>query len=872
MARTIRWPRLQIRTRLVLLVVAALAPFLVYTGVRTRANLAERRALAIERSQTIAREVAERLDDRLAEITTMLHATAPLVRADPREMVANDRLLRRVMEGFPSNLVNFGVFDTAGHNLGVSLVPVGVRSRYTAAGRRYLRDAIARRGLALGDVIRSSLDPSRYGTALATALFAPDSSVNGILVASFRLAWLEPLVAGTIRTPDAVVTIIDHRGTLIGRVPATQRTLGSDISSHPLVQAALAVDSLSSEMSGLDDTVRLYQSAHVDRAPWIVIVGMPVARVYAPAKSLLWRELALFASTLVLALVLALMIGRRIARPVRSLADDVAAVAGGDLSHRSTVRSTSELGGLAERFNDMAATLERNRDDLRAGQERWRALFEQSPVPMWITEVGSLRFLAVNGATVKQYGWSAEEFMHMTLRDVRPREEYPAFDASIASAPTPGVYRAQWRHWRKDGAPLEIDVTVRDVQFDGRLARLSVNVDVSPRLAAERALEDSREQLRQAQKMEAIGRFAGGIAHDFNNLLTAILGYCDLVLEDMDELAKSRGEITEIRRAAERAALLTKQILAFSRRQVLQPVQLSLNEVVGGMSGMLARVIGEHVRVAIEPAPGLWMVTADPTQVEQVVMNLALNARDAMKDGGTLTFTTRNISWQEPSGEHEGVPAGEWVCLTVSDTGHGMDAAVRARLFEPFFTTKARGQGTGLGLATAHGIVEQSNGRLRVWSEPGRGAHFHVYLPRSRGDVAAPVYDLPAAQGPGSGVILLAEDERSVRLVASDTLTRLGYTVLAASDGPSALDIARRYEGPIDLLLTDVVMPGMNGADLATRLRENRPSLRVLYASGYTDDTIVRQGVLLEGLAFIGKPFSPAQLAQRVREILGTRN
>ena len=867
-----QWPRLQIRTRLVLLVVGALAPFLVYTVVRTRGDLDERRAQAAARSQTIAREVVERLDDRLTEITTMLRSTAPLVHASPRDAEVNDRLLRRVMEGFPVNLVNFGVFDTAGRNVGVSLNPVGDRTRYSAAGRRYLRDAVARRGLGIGDVVRSSLDTSRWGTAVATALFAPDSSVNGILVASFRLAWLEPLIATAIRTPDVVVTVIDDHGRLIGRVPTSSLTLGSNVAAYGLVRAALAVDSLSGELPGLDDSVRLYQSARVRRAPWQVIVGIPLDRVYAPARTLLWRELSLFATSLVLAIIVALLIGRRIARPVRMLANDVAAVAAGDLAHRSQVRSTSELGGLALRFNAMAETLEHNRDELRAGQERWRALFEFSPVPMWITERGSLRFLAVNDAAVKQYGWSAAEFAEMTLRDVRPPAEYDAFDVSIASPPSVGVYRAHWRHWHKDGTPLEIDVTVRDVLFDGHDSRLSVNIDISARLAAERALDDSREQLRQAQKMEAIGRFAGGIAHDFNNLLTGILGYSDLVLEDMDDLAKSRAEILEIRRAAERAALLTKQILAFSRRQVLQPVQLSLNEVIGGMSGMLSRMIGEEVLVAIEPAPGLWTVTADPTQVEQVIMNLALNARDAMKDGGTLTFATRNVSLQEVNQEHESVPPGDWVCLTVSDTGHGMDATVLSRLFEPFFTTKERGKGTGLGLATAHGIVEQSNGRIRVWSQPGRGARFHVYLPRSHGDVAAPVLDPPAATGNRSGVILLAEDERSVRLVASDTLTRLGYTVLVASDGASALDVARRYEGPIDLLVTDVLMPGMNGAELANRLREERPALRVLYASGYTDDTIVREGVLLAGLAFIGKPFSPAQLAQRVREVLGARS
>ena len=864
-----RWPRLRIRARLVLLVVGAISPFLVYTVIRARERLAERRALAAERAQSSAVEVAERLDDHLAQITTLLRATAALVRADPRMAAANDVLLHRVMEGIPANLMNFGVFDTAGRNLGVSLTPVGDRSRYTAAGRRYLRDAIRRRGIVIGDVVRSTLDTARFGTAVATALFAPDSSVEGILVASFRLAWLEPVVASVSAPRGAVAWVVNDSGRLIGRAPARSNELGRDLSAHPLVRAVLTGDSLSREMRGLDDSVRFYRVASVPRAQWRVVVGIPLTEAYAPVRALLWRELALFGLTLVLAVVVALFIGRRISIPVQLLAGDVATVASGDLAHRSAVRSTSEIGALALQFNQMAATLEHNRDELRAGEQRYRALFEQSPMPMWITELTSLRFLAVNEAAVRLYGWTAAEFARMTLRDVRPPEERGAFDASMSAPPAPDVYRAQWRHWRRDGTSLDVDVTVRNLSFEGTEARLSVNIDITARLEAARDLEHSREQLRQAQKMEAIGRFAGGIAHDFNNLLTGILGYCDLVLEDMDELATSRAEIKEIRRAAERAAALTKQILAFSRRQMLQPVPLSLNEVIGGMSGMLARVIGESVQVAIEPAPGLWMVTADPTQVEQVVMNLALNARDAMKEGGMLSLSTEHVSLQAADPRHEGVPPGDWVLLTVSDTGHGMDAAVRARLFEPFFTTKERGHGTGLGLATAHGIVEQSNGRMRVWSEPGRGSKFFVYLPRARGDLAAPSYEIPAADGVASGVILLAEDERSVRLVASDTLTRLGYTVLTASDGPSALDLARRFEGPIDLLITDVVMPGMNGSELATRLRQERAGLRVLYTSGYTDDVIVRQGVLLAGLAFIAKPFTPAQLAKRVKELLG---
>ena len=452
-----RVPRFRIRTRLVLLVIGAVAPFLAYTGVRTRERLVERRAYATDRARGVATGIGERLDDRLAEITVLLRATAPLVRARPDDVPTNDMLLRRVMEGFPANLINFGVFDRSGRNFGVSLTPVGDRTRYSAAGRRYLRDAIRHRGLALGDVVRSNLDTTRWGSGLSTALFAPDSSVEGVLVATFRLAWLEDIVAVADLPPGAVAWVVSDSGRLIGLAPPRSADLGRDVSAHPLVRAALASDTISREMAGLDGVVRLHRVDRITRAPWRVIVGIPLDAIGPSVSGLLVRELALFSVTLAVAILVALLIGYRIANPVQVLAGDVAAVASGDLAHRSAVRSTSEIGWLAEQFNRMTATLERNRDELRAGEQRYRAIFEQSPVPMWITETHSLRFLAVNDAAIRQYGWTAAEFAGMTLRDVRPVDEHEAFDASVRAVPASDLYRGRWRHRRRDGTPLDID-------------------------------------------------------------------------------------------------------------------------------------------------------------------------------------------------------------------------------------------------------------------------------------------------------------------------------------------------------------------------------------------------------------------------------
>jgi len=399
---------------------------------------------------------------------------------------------------------------------------------------------------------------------------------------------------------------------------------------------------------------------------------------------------------------------------------------------------------------------------------------------------------------------------------------------------------------------------------DGRLAGiLGIGRDVTERLGLE-------QQLRQAQKMEAVGRLAGGIAHDFNNILTAITGHADLLLEDLGHHDPRRADVDEIRRSAERAAGLTRQLLAFSRQQVLQPKVVDLNALVLDMDKLLRRLIGEDVELATALDPTLGRVTADPGQLEQVIVNLAVNARDAMPQGGKLTLETRNIDLDSSYRlEHSLVKPGPYVQLTVSDSGIGMDEETQAHAFEPFFTTKPRGQGTGLGLAMVYGTVKQSGGFIWVYSEPGHGATFKIYLPRVDAPVESATPPAPVERPPrGSETVLLAEDEPAVRAIAQQVLERQGYTVLAAPSGADALALAAQHGATIHLLLTDVVMPGMSGRDLADRLTAQRPGIRVLYISGYTDNAIVRHGMLEPGLAYLQKPFRPDALVRKVRDVL----
>src|SRR5436309_13230732 len=390
------------------------------------------------------------------------------------------------------------------------------------------------------------------------------------------------------------------------------------------------------------------------------------------------------------------------------------------------------------------------------------------------------------------------------------------------------------------------------------------------RKRAEEALRQSEERLRQAQKMEAVGRLAGGVAHDFNNLLTVITSYSDLLLEDLGSDEPERYDDHQLRKAAEAAAALTRQLLAFSRQQVLQPRALDLKATVTGIEKLLKRLIGEDVRLTTFLAPDLGVVKADPGQIEQIIVNLAVNARDAMPTGGRLTIEAANVEMDEAYARgHAPARPGRYVMLALSDTGIGMDERTRARVFEPFFTTKDPGKGTGLGLATVYGIVKQSGGFVWVYSEPGHGTTFKVYLPRvDEPPEPAPAAPAIAEPGRGTETVLVVEDAASVRMVTRQVLERYGYLVLEAPNGDTALHLEAKHPGRIHLLLTDVVMPGLSGRQLAEQLAQLRPDMKVLYASGYAADAIVHHGILESGIAYLQKPFTPETLARRVRQVL----
>jgi two-component system, cell cycle sensor histidine kinase and response regulator CckA len=504
---------------------------------------------------------------------------------------------------------------------------------------------------------------------------------------------------------------------------------------------------------------------------------------------------------------------------------------------------------------------------LLQSERDFRALFAANPLPMWIYSLKTLHFLEVNDAAVQNYGYTRDEFLAMTVEDIRPLDDADRLLTNMAQPRLTSEWAGSCRHRVESGRLIDVEVTSHEMAFAGQSAALVVAQDITER----RTLE---EQFQQAQKMEAVGRLAGGVAHDFNNLLTVILGLCDLLLADRNPDDPRQADIAEIQEAGTRAAGLTRQLLAFSRKQIIEPTLLDMNVIVADMRAMLGRLIGEDVKVVLGLGADLALVKADRGQVEQIVMNLAVNARDAMPTGGTLTIETANVELDGRYAKtHLDVKPGLYVGLTVTDTGTGMTPQVQARLFEPFFTTKEPGKGTGLGMATVFGIVTRSGGSVGVYSEVGKGTQFKVYFPRADAAEAAEIVgDTPAPVArprAGTQTVLVVEDEDGLRELAKRLLQRLGYTVLIAGDASEASRLFE--ENPtIDVLLTDVVMPGASGPELTSQLIERRPELKVIYMSGYTEDAIVNHGVLKAGIAFLHKPFTSETLGRKIRDVLDT--
>ena len=838
----------RLRTRLMLIALTAVVPALaviIYDQASARARVREQ---SMEQSLRLAHDAAAQQAAVFNGAHRLLATLAEFSVVRGNDWTACNTLLANVLRDH-SGYVNLTVRGTDGKRLcGARPFAFSVPQQ----GYAWFTEILREKKTVIGDYQLSPTD-GLPDIVVAHPLFDSTGAVDRVLVASIKLRDLGRVAADLKLPPGTVVTLFDRKHIILARYPNDSGLIGTTLPTEVAARRlAAAGREITTETVAANGTRVLEVTMPVDGGldtRLYVTLALDRAAAFSAVNQNLRRQLLLLLLVAVGAVVAAAIAGELfVLRPAAALYAVTTRVAGGDLTARAALaHGVPGMAELATAVNSMASALEnrqRERDlaerALRASEDQYRQLFEESPHAMWVYDVESLIFLAANRAAVDQYGYTHDELLGMTM---------------------PQLHVNDAQHRAKDGRLIHVTTRAHDVRWDGRQARLVLIDNVTDRAQLE-------EQLRQTQRIEAIGMLAGGIAHDFNNLLTAIQGYAELLTDSIGEEHPDRGAVEEIGRAAHRAADLTRQLLAFSRKQILAPRVVHLGEIVRDLTPMLRRLIGEtvHLKAIVDDGGN---VRADPGQLEQVLMNLVVNARDAMPDGGRLTIETADVLLNDEHVRvHPFMKPGHHVMLSVSDTGHGIDPAIQSRIFDPFFTTKPKGRGTGLGLSTVYGIVKQSGGYVCVRSQPGIGTTFQVYLPRTDEPVAvepAPVKQ-PAVRG--DETILLVEDEETVGQFTANVLRRCGYVVHARSNPVDAVTFARTYESEIHLLVSDVVLPVMNGRALAAELHELHPETRVLYMSGYADHAIVEDGVLAPDTPFLPKPFTAATLAHKVREVL----
>ena len=855
-----------IRLRLVSLAMLCALPLVVLGVYRLRSStLHEQRMIRteVEHAATVA---AARVDERLRTADALLVALSATLSASPSRSADNDLTLARTLADAPSPVSNLFLLDTTGRLLASARPRTtagdSIRAFATAADFQNIRRAP---GLNIGDLRRSaSLPDHPWVIALARPVMSRDGRANGVIALTMRLDSLlsATRVAGD---PDApLVTIFDTNGVVLANSEAPDSVIGRQRAAT----AATNITGGTELLAGTDGRMRLTGIARATTAPWIIHLGVAQASLDARLSAAVRQDAALLFLAVSIAVLLGYLVGLRVTLPIAALANAARAFERGETGTRATVAGPSEIRLLGKAFNQMADTVERRTLALGDSERRYRFLFDSNPLPMWAWDADTLQIMAVNDAAVEIYGYEREQFQGLNIDRLLDPSELERFRSARLPFSESRQSAGVWLHRSARGQRFEMDVVTTSSRRLGRASWLSVGIDVTARREVERALARSEDQLRQVQKMEAIGAFAGGISHDFNNLLTGILGYCDLALSGLPADSEAYRDISEVRDLAVRGSDLTRQILTLSRKQVVRYSHIDPNQIVRSLDRLLRRVVGAHIALETRLNEDVGSIRADVSQLEQVLLNLTANARDAMPDGGTLRITTQVVAAAEVRG-NDTASGSEWIRLTVSDTGVGMSPEVRERIFEPFFTTKERGKGTGLGLALAYAMVEQAGGVMRVESERGCGTIFSLYFPRLDATGPLPEAEVPASLVTrGTETILYAEDETSVRTVATSVLERQGYRVLEAANGESALAISRAFPGRIDLLLTDVVMPGMSGRDLAEAMQRLRPGIRVMFASGYADDEALLGNVRKNAQMFLQKPFAALELARRVRGAL----
>jgi PAS domain S-box-containing protein len=787
-------------------------------------------------------------------LTGATSQTAPSL-LDPARCESVVRVLNRSLPF----VVNLLVADDSGA-IQCSAVPRPEGSITSVAGRSWFQEALSTGKFSVGPPLIGGIT-GQWIVALAVPILGPDGAVRGVLGASVPLDRLQSFLTGARPAPDELITIADHNRVVLARSQDPEQWVGRQL--PPKVQLEDSVGPNRVITSGVDflGIDRTWAEVDLPSVGWTVYAGIPAHRIEGPARAVAQRQAGLIVVIILLAALLAGLVQKLISGSLRSLVVNT-----GDTGAGAVITvpewAPREIRALATQFTRTLQDRSRAEQSERLAKERYRSILDNAVFGIYLSTPDG-RFLEVNPALAHLLGYDGpEELLQVgpaaLYRNPQVRESFVS--RYVREAIIDDV-EVEWV--RKDGTPITVRLNGKKVTLgDDEVAFEVMAEDIT----GQKALE---EELRHTQKMEAVGRLAGGVAHDFNNLLTVITGNSDVLLDVVPAADPRRVEIQEIRDAANRAEALTRQLLAFSRKERAQARLVDLNETVATLEKMLGRIMREDIRLRSVLDPAIRPLLADPSQLEQVIMNLAVNARDAMPNGGDVTLETRWAA-HGPLPERSPVHGGGWVCLSVQDSGVGMDAATRGRIFEPFFTTKAKGRGTGLGLATVYAIVDAAGGHVLVDSEPNQGSRFDVWLPAAKPGVAAGAARVEEAEAPtgAGGTVLVAEDEAPVRRIVCRVLEGAGYRVLLAADGDEAIRLSDETPGPIDLVITDVVMPAVKGTTVADHIAATRPDTPVLFISGYTDDLPIGKRIGRRAELFLPKPFTPSQLRTRVREIL----
>ncbi len=853
-----------IRSRVVGLVCLTALPLLAVGAGFAVESLDEKRANAFELVTALARSNGARLDDEISTVSALLMALSHTISVDG-DVAANDTLLARVTADLPPYFNGLAAFAADGRNVGLAPFETNDRELVGAADRDYFEAAMGGAQIAWSQPLLGPLS-QRPQIVLARPIRGADGKPAGVIAAGIILEAMARIFDHVELPPGAVIRINNERGIVLARSADAAQWVGRDLSRDAWVMTHLNAGAGVEEVQWADGGLRLTASVRAKQVPWLVSVGIPAETALAGSRSASRRAALLGGCAVALALLAAWIMSGRLARPIRQLVEDARIFGGGDLSHRSKVVSGSELGLLATALNGAADQIADSSLRLREVGDELRTIIQASPIPI-IASDRERRLTLWNGAAEALWGYEAAEVigkappMSSTTADEAVSRTY--FGRVLAGESLLGIDR---RQHRRDGTEVETRMYAAPIA-DGEGGVRGV-VSLWLDRTEQNALE---ARLRQSQKMEAIGQLAGGFAHDINNILGIIVANLDMMTTESRDRSEDPELVTAALNASLRGADLVQQLLAFSRQQPLTMRPMRIRPTLERWTPLLRRTLGERTVVELDLPEDLWEVLADPTQLESCLLNVTLNARDAMPDGGRLAISARNLSvGPETASANPGLREGDYVILSVTDSGTGIAPAILPRVFEPFFTTKDPGKGSGLGLSVVFGYMRQAGGTAKIYSEQGHGTSVLLYLPRVERDAAGEASAAPTvgqAAPRGSGRILVVDDNADMRAASVSMLKSLGYSVVEAGDAHEAI---RAMDGdrPFDLVFSDIVMPGdLTGVDLA-RIARGR-GVQVLLTSGFANPVEIHADAQSQGIEVLAKPYRKADLAARIRSLLG---